>query len=227
LITVAVVAALMLASPSATFIIAGILVALFFAFWRHHRHEIRVVWPNQGPWFPTGIVSLGVFALMILPEAPTKGRLVCASVLALIAVVRLRGLRRKVQRSAGAPVDQSEHTGGGAEFVGKLSADEGEALETGDGGQFGSDRAINLHPISHGTNRRLSLTWWPPPVMIESAASDALITRMLCCSWAMCFSTAVCSEKYQGSMNLLSKTAPVLSTMPSRVAAIQRTRPAR
>jgi hypothetical protein len=42
LITVAVIAALMLASPSGRFIIAGILVALFFAFWRRHRHEIRV-----------------------------------------------------------------------------------------------------------------------------------------------------------------------------------------
>ena len=44
---------------------------------------------------------------------------------------------------------------------------------------------------------------------------------MLCWSWAMYFSTAPSSEKYQGSMNLASKTAPVPATMPSRVAAIQ------
>ena len=37
----------------------------------------------------------------------------------------------------------------------------------------------------------------------------------------MCFSAAPSSEKAQGSMNLASNTAPVLSTTPSRVAAIQ------
>ena len=36
----------------------------------------------------------------------------------------------------------------------------------------------------------------------------------------MYFSLAACSEKYQGSMNLASNTAPVGSIMPSRVAAI-------
>jgi hypothetical protein len=36
----------------------------------------------------------------------------------------------------------------------------------------------------------------------------------------MCFSAAASSEKDQGSMNLASNTAPVPSTMPSRVAAI-------
>ena len=38
----------------------------------------------------------------------------------------------------------------------------------------------------------------------------------------MCFSAAASSENDQGSMNLASNTAPVPSTMPSRVAAIQR-----
>ena len=50
----------------------------------------------------------------------------------------------------------------------------------------------------------------------------ALVTHMLCCSWAMCFSAAPSSENDHGSMNLASNTAPVPSTMPSRVAAIQR-----
>ena len=45
---------------------------------------------------------------------------------------------------------------------------------------------------------------------------------MLCCNCAMCFAAAASSEKVQGSMNLASNTAPVASTMPSRVAAIQR-----
>ena len=39
----------------------------------------------------------------------------------------------------------------------------------------------------------------------------------------MYFSAAPSSENDHGSMNLASKTAPVASTMPSRVAAIQRT----
>ena len=37
----------------------------------------------------------------------------------------------------------------------------------------------------------------------------------------MCFSAAASSENDQGSMNLASNTAPVPSTIPSRVAAIQ------
>ena len=45
---------------------------------------------------------------------------------------------------------------------------------------------------------------------------------MLCCSCAMCFSAAASSENDQGSMNLASNTAPVASTIPSRVAPIQR-----
>ncbi len=38
----------------------------------------------------------------------------------------------------------------------------------------------------------------------------------------MYFSAAITSENDQGSMNFASKTAPVCSTIPSRVAAIQR-----
>ncbi len=38
----------------------------------------------------------------------------------------------------------------------------------------------------------------------------------------MYFSAAASSENDQGSMNLASKTAPTCSTIPSRVAAIQR-----
>src|ERR1700722_4340421 len=34
----------------------------------------------------------------------------------------------------------------------------------------------------------------PPPVMIDSAADRALVTHMLCCSCAMCFSAAASSE---------------------------------
>ena len=62
----------------------------------------------------------------------------------------------------------------------------------------------------------------PPPVMIDSAADLALVTHMLCCSWAMCFSAAASSENDQGSMNLASNTASVSLTKPSSVAAIQR-----
>ena len=64
-------------------------------------------------------------------------------------------------------------------------------------------------------------THLPPPVMIDSTAERAWVTHMLCCSCAMCFSAAASSENDQGSMNLASNTAPVPSTMPSRVAAIQ------
>ena len=65
-------------------------------------------------------------------------------------------------------------------------------------------------------------THLPPPVMIESTASRALTTHMLCWSCAMCFSAAASSENDQGSMNLASNTAPLASTIPSRVAPIQR-----
>ena len=65
-------------------------------------------------------------------------------------------------------------------------------------------------------------THLPPPVMIESTASLALVTHILCCSCAMCFSAAASSENDQGSMNFASNTAPVASTIPSRVAPIQR-----
>ena len=65
-------------------------------------------------------------------------------------------------------------------------------------------------------------THLPPPVMIDSAADLELVTHILCCSWAMCFSAAASSENDHGSMNLASNTASVSSTMPSRVAAIHR-----
>src|SRR5262245_51665512 len=64
-------------------------------------------------------------------------------------------------------------------------------------------------------------THLPPPVMIDSTASRECVTHMLCWTWAMYFSAAASSEKDQGSMNLASKTAPVPSTTPSRVAIIQ------
>ncbi len=62
----------------------------------------------------------------------------------------------------------------------------------------------------------------PPPVMIEGAATFALVTHMLCCSWAMCFSAAASSENDQGSMNLASNTASGSLTNPSSVAAKKR-----
>jgi len=65
-------------------------------------------------------------------------------------------------------------------------------------------------------------THLPPPVMIDSTAVLEAVTHMLCCNWAICFSAAPSSENDQGSMNLASKTAPVPSTIPSSVAAIQR-----
>ena len=65
-------------------------------------------------------------------------------------------------------------------------------------------------------------THLPPPVMIESTAVSQLVTHILCWSWAMYFSAAASSENDQGSMNLASNTAPLPSTMPSRVAAIHR-----
>ena len=58
--------------------------------------------------------------------------------------------------------------------------------------------------------------------MIDSTAVLESVTHMWCCSWAMCFSAAPSSENDHGSMNLASNTAPVPSTMPSNVAAIQR-----
>ena len=45
---------------------------------------------------------------------------------------------------------------------------------------------------------------------------------MLCCSCGMYFSAAASSENDHGSMNLASNTAPLASTRPSSVAAIQR-----
>src|SRR6516225_6796340 len=63
-------------------------------------------------------------------------------------------------------------------------------------------------------------THLPPPVMIESTASLAFVTHMLCWSCGIYFSAAPSSENDHGSMNLASNTAPVPSTTPSRVAAI-------
>ena len=59
--------------------------------------------------------------------------------------------------------------------------------------------------------------------MMDSTEVFEPTTIMLCCSCAMCFSAAACSENDQGSMNLASNTAPVCSTKPSKVAAIQTT----
>src|SRR6516162_905326 len=64
-------------------------------------------------------------------------------------------------------------------------------------------------------------THLPPPVMIERTAALKCVTHILCWSWAMYFSAAASSENDHGSMNLDSKTAPVASTVPSRVATIQ------
>ena len=58
--------------------------------------------------------------------------------------------------------------------------------------------------------------------MIESTADLAATTHILCCSCGMYFSAAASSENDQGSMNLASNTAPLPSTRPSSVAAIQR-----
>ena len=57
--------------------------------------------------------------------------------------------------------------------------------------------------------------------MIDSTAFFVPTTIMLCCSWAICLSAAACSENDHGNMNLASNTAPVSSTRPSKVAAIQ------
>src|SRR5436309_13700876 len=65
-------------------------------------------------------------------------------------------------------------------------------------------------------------THLPPPVIIECTAALALLTHILCWSCGMYFSAATASENDQGSMNFASKTAPVCSTVPSRVAAIHR-----
>src|SRR5262249_45052762 len=61
-----------------------------------------------------------------------------------------------------------------------------------------------------------------PPVMIESTAAVALVTHMLCWTCGIYLAAAASSENDHGNMNFASKTAPVCSTMPSRVATIQR-----
>ena len=48
----------------------------------------------------------------------------------------------------------------------------------------------------------------------------AAVPHMLCWSCAMCFSAAPSAEKFHGSMNLASNTAPVCRTRPSSVAHI-------
>src|SRR5262245_35249398 len=63
-------------------------------------------------------------------------------------------------------------------------------------------------------------THLPPPVMMESTEVRKWVTHMLCWTCAMYFSAAASSENDHGSMNLDSKTAPVPSTLPSRVATI-------
>ena len=54
------------------------------------------------------------------------------------------------------------------------------------------------------------------------AVTEELNRRWFECNTdqVMCFSAAAASEKAHGSMNLASNTAPVASTMPSRVAAM-------
>ena len=61
-------------------------------------------------------------------------------------------------------------------------------------------------------------THLPPPVMIERTALRALVTHMLCCSWAMCFSAATFSENDHGSMNLASLTPDSHRTAQSLIA---------
>jgi hypothetical protein len=55
---------------------------------------------------------------------------------------------------------------------------------------------------------------------MESTECLVPATIMLCCICAICFCAAASSENDQGSMNFDSNTAPVLSTTPSKVAAI-------
>ena len=68
----------------------------------------------------------------------------------------------------------------------------------------------------------VSSTHLPPPAMMDSVAVRALATHMLCWSCAMYFCAAPSSENDHGSMNLDSNTAPVPSTIPSKVAAKNR-----
>ena len=68
----------------------------------------------------------------------------------------------------------------------------------------------DLDPLAAAGDDREHRGPWPPT------------THILCCSCGMYFSAAASSENDQGSMNLASNTAPLPSTRPSRVAAIQR-----
>src|SRR6476646_6731732 len=56
----------------------------------------------------------------------------------------------------------------------------------------------------------VSSTHLPPPVMIDKTAVLALVTHMLCWSWAMYFCAAASSENDHGSMNLDSNTSGAL-----------------
>src|SRR5262249_33233230 len=64
-------------------------------------------------------------------------------------------------------------------------------------------------------------THLPPPVMIKRTEVRKLVTHMLGWTWAIYSSAAASSKNDQGSMNLDSKTAPMLSTPPSTFAAIR------
>src|SRR5262245_52720219 len=63
-------------------------------------------------------------------------------------------------------------------------------------------------------------THLPPPVMMDRNADLRWVTQMLCWTWDMYFPPTPPTKKHQASMNLPSKTAPIPSTTPSRVAAI-------
>src|ERR1700738_4047301 len=82
--------------------------------------------------------------------------------------------------------------------------------------------AVSRRCCERGSADILISTHLPPPVMMDSTAAVALVTHILCWTWAICFSAAASSENDQGSMNFASNTAPEPSTAPSSVAAIQR-----
>jgi hypothetical protein len=64
-------------------------------------------------------------------------------------------------------------------------------------------------------------THLPPPVMIDNAAFLALVTHMLCWSWAMCFSAAASSENDHGSMNLASTIESAKDACTAAAAIMQ------
>ena len=75
--------------------------------------------------------------------------------------------------------------------------------------RIGMDRDLDPFAAA-GDDREHRLSWRQSPTCCAAAA-------------AMYFSAAASSENDHGSMNLASNTAPLPSTRPSRVAAIQRT----